>query len=233
MYFLVTWIVTSLLSIGLEVKNEFRLFKDAADIGYKIDLGKISNVSEKANINRNKTKLLFFIPIVNIACVINNILLYNENREIFLDELSVLDALDRMDKNELEYYKKNPTSLNAYIISLKKLDIKQKYNNNGVLNFDDECCINFKFNDEKGIEFIDGKDKMEDLNNEQQEKINHFQEMFSKVVQEYGGIDNFLEHCISESEKGNILKYNITEEGKVEEDKVEDIKQKKKSRFKN
>ena len=36
MEFLVFWLGTSIVSFGMEIANELRMFKDVADVGYKV-----------------------------------------------------------------------------------------------------------------------------------------------------------------------------------------------------
>lgn len=44
MEFLALWLGTCVASFGMEITNELRMFKDAADAGYKIDVKRLSEL---------------------------------------------------------------------------------------------------------------------------------------------------------------------------------------------
>ena len=114
---LFVWLGTSVASFGLEIANELRVFKDAADAGYKIDINKLADLK-----NFKTSKIMFLsllIPIVNIMQVVQNTIKYNAARETILDQLSLVDALEEMSDVEKQEYLKKPTGLNAILILLK------------------------------------------------------------------------------------------------------------------
>ncbi len=115
MEFLFFGIGTIIVSFIIEIINELILFKDVADSGYKLDIESMSNISTSKN-----ALLIFLIPIVNIMTVFQRIIQYNNNvRPFLLDQLNVLGCIEEMTLLEKEEYNKNPTGLNAIIISLK------------------------------------------------------------------------------------------------------------------
>lgn len=120
MEFLVLWLGTSIASFGMEIANELRMFKDAADAGYKVDVKRLSELGKQLNPNATKaTFLSMLIPIFNVMQVFQRTIQYNNVRPMILDQLRVIDVLEEMSEIEKTEYLKNPTGLNALIVPLK------------------------------------------------------------------------------------------------------------------
>lgn len=120
MELLVLWLGTTIASFCMEMSNELRMFKDVADAGYKIDIRRLSELSEQLNPNAQNVALLsMLIPIFNIMQVLKRSAQYISARPMMLDQLSVLDALEEMSEIEKQEYQKKPTGLNAILIPLK------------------------------------------------------------------------------------------------------------------
>ena len=114
------WIGTSILSIYMYLVSGFKIFKDVADAGYKFDAKRVSELSKYLNPNGSKVTLIsLLIPIYNIMHVLQNAMVYNNNRDMILDQLNAINALEEMTKEEKEEYLKKPTGLNAIIIPIK------------------------------------------------------------------------------------------------------------------
>lgn len=119
MEFLVLWLGTSVASFGMGIANELRMFKDAADAGYKVDVERLSELEKQLNPNATKATLLsMLIPIFNVIQVFQRTIQYNNVRPMILDQLSVIDALEEMSEIEKAEYLKKPTGLNALIVPL-------------------------------------------------------------------------------------------------------------------
>ena len=120
MNFLVLWLGTSIAIFIMEIANELRMFKDAADFGYKIDVNRLSELGKQLTPNANKITLLsMLIPVLNVMQVFQRTIQYNNIRTMILDQLRVIDALEEMSEMEKSEYLKNPTRLNAFIVPLK------------------------------------------------------------------------------------------------------------------
>lgn len=120
MELLVLWIGTSIKSFCMEIANELRMFKDAADAGYKIDVRRLSDLSKQLNPNASKATILsMLIPIFNIMQVFQRTIQYNNVRPMVLDQLNVMDTLEEMSEMEKREYQKKPTGLNAFLIPLE------------------------------------------------------------------------------------------------------------------
>jgi hypothetical protein len=84
MEFLVLWLGTSIASFGMKIANELRMFKDAADAGYKVDVERLSKLGKQLNPNATKATLLsMLIPVFNVMQVFQRTIQYNT---IMLDQ---------------------------------------------------------------------------------------------------------------------------------------------------
>lgn len=120
MDFLILWLGTTIASFYMEIVNELRMFKDAADEGYKIDTKKLDYIGKQLNPNATKITLFqLLIPIINIMSVFQRAITYNNIRPMVLDQLSAIDVLEKMTDIEKEEYQKKPTGLNALIVPIK------------------------------------------------------------------------------------------------------------------
>lgn len=120
MELLVLWVGTSITSFCMEMANELKMFKDVADVGYKIDIRRLSDLNKQLNPNASKTTLLsMLIPIFNIMQVFQRTVQYNNIRPMIFDQLNVMDVLEEMSEIEKQEYQKKPTGLNALLIPLK------------------------------------------------------------------------------------------------------------------
>ena len=132
MNILLIWLSTSAASIFMEFTNEGRMFKDAADNGYLIDLNKFSKLNkELLGSKSSKTRLLeLFIPIFNILGVLKRTFDYNQIRPLVLDALSSLDVLKEMTPSQKEKYEKKPSIFNAiksnFVVSINELVEKKE-----------------------------------------------------------------------------------------------------------
>lgn len=89
-----------------------RMLKDMADAGYKLYLKGETNTS-------NNTVIYFFIPLLNIIYMLKISIEFANNKQFMIDEFNVLGYLEEMSENEKKEYNKNPTGLNAILITLK------------------------------------------------------------------------------------------------------------------
>ena len=155
MEFISTWLITVLMSLGVSIANELRMYKDAADNGYRIDGINLNTYTSKygSNIVKNIT-LQLLIPFYNILSSFVNILIYNNNRPHLLDELNMMDALDEMRDEEKEYYQKFPTGLRALIMMVKESIRISEYPSVKIVTPYDTSQIYFDVTDDGEIKII-------------------------------------------------------------------------------
>lgn len=115
---IITWIGTIIASFGMEMANELRMLKDAADNGYRVDIKRMSELSKQMNPEAKEAALKSLLIIgLNIYGVFQRMLQYNNIRPFILDQLNVMDSLIPMTNEEKEQYMKRPTAINAFVIN--------------------------------------------------------------------------------------------------------------------
>jgi len=153
MNFLIMWLCTIILSLGMTAISSMKLIKDIANLGYKINMKEIDRL-DRINFNSNNNILLsFLIPFYNIMFAMQVTLDYNNDKSTPINALNVIGLLDEMNKEELEEYSKNPTLLNALyvsVISNKEQDnLDKDLNNASYIKFEDDGSeVYFDTNDE-------------------------------------------------------------------------------------
>ena len=101
MEFLVLWLGTTAASFAMELANEFKIFKDAADAGYKIDTKRLSEFQKQLSPDATKiTFLSMLIPLYNVMSVFQRVIQYENARPMILDQLSVTGVLEEMSDYE-------------------------------------------------------------------------------------------------------------------------------------
>ncbi len=128
MGFLVSYLTTVILSVGMKFASDVRIYKDAADQGYKILF------------DMDLFKLPFLIPLFNIFWVVKNTVEYDRDYRsevlFYLNEIKALEEMNELEKSE---YAKKPSALNAFLVP-KKWD--------RILN--SSLCISVDTDKEKG-----------------------------------------------------------------------------------
>ena len=117
------WLTTIICSFGMNISVSYKMIKDLADNGYKLNLKNIKKFNEQLKDNDVKKmhQIKILIPILNVMESMDLMMKYNNMRAFIVDELRILDSLEEMTKEEFEMYKKNPTVTNA-LKSTKNID---------------------------------------------------------------------------------------------------------------
>lgn len=140
MLILGAYVVTSIASIMIVKYNYFRMYKDVSDKGYKIN---IKNITNEIKPNKKKTnyKKLLLLPVINIFVAANKVIKYNKVKPYLVDSLKSTSFIEKMNDEEKEYYKSNPTintAVNVVVYSRYKEE-KMKHQDNS-----DEKIIGIK-----------------------------------------------------------------------------------------
>ena len=142
MLILGAYVVTSIASIMIVKYNYFRMYKDVSDKGYKIN---IKNITNEIKPNKKKTNykklLLLLLPVINIFVAANKVIKYNKAKPYLVDSLKSTSFIEKMNDEEKEYYKSNPTintAVNVVVYSRYKEE-KMKHQDNS-----DEKIIGIK-----------------------------------------------------------------------------------------
>lgn len=204
MEFLVLWLGTTAASFAMELANEFKIFKDAADAGYKIDTKRLSEFQKQLSPDATKiTFLSMLIPLYNVMSVFQRVIQYENARPMILDQLSVTGVLEEMSDYEKKEYSKRPTGLNALIVPLKaesKLSKANKVTINGVFGESVVYCEIDKTSHDINILSVSGPVSRLTVE-EQKEKV--IETMIKILRPEVGELNNkeISSENIKESEK--------------------------------
>lgn len=222
------WLTTIIMTIIFEFKNEFKMFKDFADMGYKINTDKLTDLSKIAGDAINSSFIATLIPFYNITSVILKRKKYEDNKELIFDQYMRLGILEEMSSDEYEEYKKHPTGINAVLVPIKKE--VQKENEKilfGTITIKEpsglESVVNIKLdlnkeNKDDMIEIITARGPISKLSKDEQVKFirEHLIESFRKGVSKFGNSDAFIhELCKNES-------VDVSDIEKINEDKTLD-----------
>lgn len=209
----IMWPITIIMSIIFEFKNEFKMFKDFADIGYKINTDKLTDLSMMSATSNalNASLTAMLIPFFNIGCTLARRKKYEENKELIFEQYLKLGIIEEMSEEEFEEYKKNPTGFNAILVPLKK----QVYEESEKISFGtitieepngEVSVVNIKLdlnkeNKDNMIEILTVRGPIRNLSKEEQLKFvkNHLGETFKKGVSKYGSADAFVEELCKKS----------------------------------
>lgn len=142
MKILIMWLGSVVASFFMEISNELRMYKDAADAGYKVNNSKLLEMLGKGRESKPSLSTLFLLtPVINIMFVMKNTLDYNNRRDDLLTQLHVMGALDEMSDYEKSEYAKRPTGLNALLVPFKTMI---KLRNANFIEIKDENGISSK-----------------------------------------------------------------------------------------
>ncbi len=141
MLILGAYVVTSIASIMIVKYNYFRMYKDVSDKGYKINIKNITNEIKPNKKKTNYKNLLLLFPIVNLFIAADKVIKYNKVKPFLVDSLKSTSFIEKMNDEEKEYYKSNPTintAVNVVVYSRYKEE-KMKHQDNS-----DEKIIGIK-----------------------------------------------------------------------------------------
>ena len=238
MNFYVWWMVSIAASFGMGLQSALKVIKDVADEGYKFDIKELSNIQKQINPNGKKNSLLeHFIPGYNIFKQFQRAIQYNQNKEMILDQLSVMGVLERMTEEEQKEYQKKPTGLNAIQVLLKSNTNKtlaQKKSNADTIIFTrtdkngQEDTIKFQIiKDDISILEVSGPISALSRNEQKEILIKGLKEIEKEIMDKYGDMNSFAE----ELTKDKIINLDtIKEKERNPEDRIrkeEQISEKK------
>lgn len=104
----------------VEAANALRIFKDAADRGYKIKQNTVVKINiDGENEDVQLRKLARWVPMVNLLYAYNDIITYNDNMDTIFNALDSMDLIEEMSDLEKEIYNNKPAVLNAILTPIK------------------------------------------------------------------------------------------------------------------
>lgn len=219
--FSIVWIITIIVSCGLNLSNCFIIFKDAADLGYKINIDKLNVITNEIDLfHKNLSLLKILIPFYNLVEQLKIRMQYMQHRNNYLKQLNIMGTLEKMSECEKIEYDKKPTGLNAIIVSTN-LNIELNDASKITLK-DNQGTIWFKT--EKDIEEIvilksDGLVKNLSLEEQKRMVKEYFIELTDSIIQQYEEMENLKKDV--EQHTQNTAEINISSSPSKQ---IEDLK---------
>lgn len=203
MEFFVIWLGTVVASVGMEISNELRIFKDIADAGYKCNLKRVNELSENLNSNSSGIAIVsLLVPGYNIFYVFDKANKYNNAIPMFLSQLDVAGVLEEMTDEEKKEYLKEPTGLNAIKIQIKSESKKKDVHTLVIKKKNEKGNIFYKFNDTyDDVTVLKATGALSRLTEEEQKKrvMDSWREFVTSGVEQYGGEEEFIKTLKSDS----------------------------------
>lgn len=217
MEILLIWGSTIIASIGMETVYELKVFKDLADSGFKIDIGKLNSNTIGSNKKFNFSLLSNLIPFYNVLMILFKVATYN--KEYNFRNLDLVGAIVPLSEDEYIKYQEKPTGFNAYLLSMKIEDeIKDAFRLT-TFEGDNQGDIYFKLDNEKteiDIVKLTGIAKTFSIERQNAEVIKHL--LIHKTI----GDEKFINYDIDKfNNKYNDIDVTIKEEYSFENLKKE------------
>lgn len=213
---LIMWGLTTVASFIMEIAQESRLFKELADLGYKLNFVRFREFQQSIGYKNNSLSWML-VPLYNIFMVIENTIKYNEARNMILDELNVIDVIEEMSDWELNEYKKNPIGLNAILLPIKyQIELDKSIN----IKLEDGSKIYYVCNDNKlddeNISILKVEGPASILNIVEQKKliIEHWAEVTDLIKVNLENLDNIMKNMVNDNENNT---FNIKEKSEENE----------------
>ena len=124
------WITTIVISKSMDAITVCRIAKDLAADGYKLKPNKFKEINSDLIGIDSESKIKKYrslIPFFNVYSSIYTGLFYVTNKGEILDQLYLLDCIERMDKDEEEEYKNNPSAFTALRIANRDKKMFEQY----------------------------------------------------------------------------------------------------------
>ena len=104
------------VSLAMNTISAFKVIKDVADNGYKFNTDNLSEFKDNSPLSDQLEKFKN-VPFINMAIALYGGISYKTNRDNILFALNTMQCLDKMTKEEEEYYSKNPGAISAIKIN--------------------------------------------------------------------------------------------------------------------
>ncbi len=188
------WIGTFAVSLGLEVKQHFRIIRDMADRGYKTDLDQFSDLKGVSGLD--DSKFLFtslFFPVINLLKVAERRIKYYFMKDQIFEELKESKIISKMTDEEQQEYRRKPTAMNAFHISIENHRVTCTIK---ISSKDGVSEILFQSNGVfEEVQILEVKGPISNLPlSKQQEKLKEaLQSILRAGIQKYGEPEHFME----------------------------------------
>lgn len=231
MELIIFYLLTVLLSKGMQISFTIKILKNCADAGYILNLKNTKSIN-----NPNNFSYLNWIPILNILCMFYIGKIYIDNVEDIIHNYYVNGIIVEMTNEEKEKYAIDSSFRNLMKILKKKDEVIDKNDNQKLLdainNGEKIYTVVYKCKDNGKIGIILAtidtnreinilKAMGEAINLSLEEQKNYvvveIKQSVERIVKKYGGTDNLTKKLF------NVDDINNNEEAKMWKEKIESI----------
>lgn len=129
MEYIIMWLGTIAVSTGMKVAAAFKLIKNIADCGYKLDTDRVKELTNLINpMDQKLQKIINLIPVCNMFFAMYIVAQTSTQTERIMDALRVMNALEEMTDKEQGEYNKNRSAINAIKI-MSGIDVNKSIEN--------------------------------------------------------------------------------------------------------
>lgn len=222
------------ISYVLEIKNACRIVKDAANMGYKLNMEKSKEIPTDRELTKKLFGKILVIPFFNLFVAYKHIEEYNNQFDLILNQFDTFGVLEKMEPFEKEYYEKKPTIFTAFGISygLGKFLVMKGQITGTVTDKETNSEICFTFNSKtKEMTIIKATGIYEKMPVEEQKKevAKTYVTLYEGTTEQYGSYENFVKEVMQEPSN---IKLTIPKTGDTvkrdyayEKEKLEEAKQ--------
>lgn len=230
MNFLMIWSASTIVSVCTVFKQVFKMIKEFADEGYKInskDIDNINNNMPDVNNSSRMSLLSMFIPIYNLFFALSFVQKYESNKDMIFMYLKSLGIIEEMEEFEKKEYQKNPTLMNSVQVS-KKYEEYLKKSFKFTIN-DRNTTTEFYCILENGdLRIIKSEGFYSRYSEEKQKEIlcAIMSEFFKKIESIYGNVEEFAKSL--DGQKNVVINLEHDDEVKNDEKEKESVSVKEK-----
>lgn len=200
MGFLFFWLITVIGSYTIALRLIFIMMKDLADAGYKLNLDNLKKFNGEVTQNNTNSNILLFIPILNMFYSFKMVIDYNNTKWNILDQFSVLGVLESLSPEEKREYEKEPTLLNAFMLSVLKENSNFMKDDN--IDLDDSYDKNMKTIEENGD--LSDKKLIEKVQEVMKSQKSDSCSRLDEISKEKEDLENYKEDLINSYKKEEV-----------------------------
>lgn len=231
MNFLMIWSASTIVSVYTVFNQVFKMIKEFADEGYKINTKDVDNINNnmpnEVNNASRLSLLSMFIPIYNLFFALNFVKKYENNKDMIFMYLKSLGAIEEMEDFEKTEYQKNPTLMNFIQVSRKYEEyLKKSFKftiNDGNTTTEFYCIF------ENGdLRIVKTEGFYSRYSEEKQKELlcAIMSDFFKKIEGIYGNVEEFAKSL--DGEKSIVINLEHDDEAKNKEKEKESISVKEK-----
>ena len=216
---LIVWLLSFITFVGMESAIVFKITKDLADSGYKLNISKYSNILDdiKGHYEDEEEKsdtlraIISCFPLINIMYAMYTLMDYEKNKNEFFNHANTMGCIEELSIEEKREYAKNKSGFKLLLFS-SKLEADLKYSL--LYNYQNENesgKIYYLLNLEEKIDIV--KTEGDCIKFTEEEKItlikNYQNRIKDLVKEEYTDRINYVLDDVIDDNKELVLEKNV------------------------